>query len=131
MKCNYNAEEALRRLRFNVKVFSGKNLPAVLQYFFFQPAIILLCNPLKESFASVFSYSVFHSTEERLCCIVCLKILAADGLKLKYLRRLRHEDFTSQGQARVFLQERLHNCCFHVVQKVTHDKMEISPPCCC
>lgn len=24
VKCNFNAEEALRRLRFNVKVFSGK-----------------------------------------------------------------------------------------------------------
>lgn len=27
MKCNFNAEEALRRLRFNVKVFSGKTSP--------------------------------------------------------------------------------------------------------
>uniref|UniRef100_A0A3B5KEY1 Mesoderm induction early response 1, family member 2 n=1 Tax=Takifugu rubripes TaxID=31033 RepID=A0A3B5KEY1_TAKRU len=28
VKCNFNAEEALRRLRFNVKVFSGENLCA-------------------------------------------------------------------------------------------------------
>lgn len=26
VKCNFNAEEALRRLRFNVKVFSGENV---------------------------------------------------------------------------------------------------------
>lgn len=31
VKCNFNAEEALRRLCFNVKVFSGKNRPVVLQ----------------------------------------------------------------------------------------------------
>lgn len=33
VKCNFNAEEALRRLRFNVKVFSGKHPPAVQQLF--------------------------------------------------------------------------------------------------
>lgn len=27
VKCNFNAEEALRRLRFNVRVFSGEELP--------------------------------------------------------------------------------------------------------
>lgn len=26
VKCNFDAEEALRRLRFNVKVFSGENI---------------------------------------------------------------------------------------------------------
>lgn len=41
VKCNYNAEEALRRLHFNVKVFSGKKLPVVLHYFF-QPTVLLI-----------------------------------------------------------------------------------------
>lgn len=80
IKCNFNAEEALRRLRFNVKVFSGTNT---------------FCYPTFPSFVfvgGVWFWFRWHLVVRKDQSVLYVKTSAADRCQNSYLNLMISSD---------------------------------------